>query len=146
MRVTLQLPPCIALRPQEGSGFNSIDDYPVSAFDIQEHIINEVFFCYKNLPNCYKKFTRTSTMRPFTEVLLLLVTAYTLLPLSFANDFHALHSTVKRNALQKGAAIRGLLVVRQSGGCDTGFTSCSATTCCPIAWDCCPGSYLHLFC
>jgi hypothetical protein len=84
----------------------------------------------------------TSTMRRFTEVLLLV--ACTLLPSLLVNGLQdsELLPTVNYKpqvGLQRrNTVIRGLLVSRQ-GLCNPGFFVCEAIGCCPTGSSCCMG-------
>lgn len=93
-----------------------------------------------------KGIAPTSTMRRFTE-LLLLATCIFLLPL-FVYGLGSFHSTVKYNAEQRGTVIGGLLVIRQDNYyCPyAGEYICESIHCCPGGWNCCRGlSPLQLF-
>ena len=79
--------------------------------------------------------SQTSTMRRFTEVLLLV--ACTFPPSLFINGLLLLSPTVNYTPEPRNAVIRGLLVLRQ-GACP-GSVECGTTGCCPVGWSCCSG-------
>ena len=86
------------------------------------------------------RVTSTSTMRRFTELLLLVACT---LPRFFVNGFEALQPLIKNNVLRADAMIRGLLDPRQFFCENSGYALCSNDNfCCPIDWVCCIGSSL----
>lgn len=82
--------------------------------------------------------TSTSTMRQFTELLLLVAGMFPLL--LFVNGLQALQPAIKNHSLRRDAMIGGLLVPR-GFFCPSGFI-CESIFCCPQNWNCCRGLLL----